>query len=412
MKPLAQFEESLGIQLPSALKAFLTEPRELEYFSVPMVDDFTSLNDLFPGIPTRTLPFLTQSDGSMIGLYCPRGEDKYFIVYFSLGESQIVPLTADVDRFFADPDLWSPDNEVNDDDFRCDAPDAWKHLLYNFKSIAPELELLKPLSLNSSYDGDADQKTFKKLAAKFGSALPQAEIVRGHYRNATSPLDREWWFSLAERFVVDGHFTEAIQALENCQVVHFIHPHYGSIDEEVPSFDMWTKLTELFERLTPLVQEHGDGVDRVTVPHQLLAAERMASEEEADDELVLERIEIEVETGLVDVADSSEDELLDITGVVDGHEIAHFWIASTSSSFFIQVGEVAAIATFEFEDSVVPIGEVLQRIAFFLRDDYLPYPQKYRTKGAKLEDVQVLSFIWSGKSAEYWEVVTNFQDEN
>ena len=66
------------------------------------------------------------------------------------------------------------------------------------------------------------------------------------------------------------------------------------------------------------------------------------------------------------------------------------------------------IVSLEFIDNSYAIGDILQDVAIYLRDDYLPYPKKNRTKGTKLSDIYIHRVVWVADADEsYWDVITN-----
>lgn len=275
MSSWEQIEKRLGLQLPPELREFHASPKRCNYLIPLPPDKIGSLEYLYPQVPMRVLPVFRMSSGDFVGLFFPRQGGPPFLVRFQHEESSIVALASDLRRAFADPDRFSPDNPFNKQGAPAVDDDAWRSLkIQPDTASVPELELLKPMSLHYRDLESDSEDLFRRLSRRFGSGDVRAELIRGQFRAAADLHDMQRWIAVSDGLAGLAHQRDAIQALDNCHTILFIHPHYGSgAKKGEPS---WTSVAVVLERLLAIARTHGDTFDRVAVAHQLQLAHQFA----------------------------------------------------------------------------------------------------------------------------------------
>lgn len=477
---LDEFESRIGVSLPAALKNFLLNPRELEEHDVLTVEEFTSLEAHSPdlNLPLRTLPFLVESCAYKVAIHFPRQSPNPLIVNYFHDVPGLHPITQDIDEFFLriDGDF----HKIYCDEAKTRlSPRPWVSLEYSDSSPPPELELLKPIALNTTPDGSIDLKLIgsiqrpirrsKRLKSVKTGNRP-SDIIARYFDAPLQLLDRDWWLNLSDAFIENGHFQEAIYALENCHAVHAISPHYGQtvFTRCLPTHTQYLKV---FRKLEPLVNEHSDGLDCLIIARKIeVARETMVYAELERIEINLNREDSESEVFHEDADDEAEDEVdnddnddwdafeqaiaqalqwqqdkrigkepvsnecpqdefavnvevplsalvaisredaaAKIVGYSDcGEPVSHLPIESTSSDFRIDVGQGVWLQ-FDIRTSEISVGEVLYDIATYLHEVWVPNPARFRTGGLKLTDISARRLYWEGarNPDAYWLVVVD-----
>lgn len=273
-----QIESRLGLKLPVVLRDFYRTPRRCNYVTPLWPTQIGGLEYLYPQVAPRVLPVFTMPSGDFLGLFFPRQGGSPFLVDFQHEQSVITPLTSDLGQAFADPDRYSPDNPFGKQGAPRGDDSAWRSLKIDPDGAGvPELELLKPMSLHYRDLESRNEDLFRRLSKRFDSGEPRAKLIREHFRAASDLHDRKRWIALSDGLVRLEHWGDAIQALDNCHTILFIHPHYGSgARKGEPS---WKNVAVVLEKLLAIAKAHGDTFDRVAVEHQLGRARQFAKNE-------------------------------------------------------------------------------------------------------------------------------------
>lgn len=222
-------------QLIEPLRHFLLKPPRLKLFRVLEADELEAMIGFSPDLPPQFFPFLRRETGDSIGLYVlPALEEPTTSAFASSGviaveaDGLLRPLDGDIKRFLANPDKYSIDNKINDGEWpKPRGKKKWKPLLFDFQSATPELELLKPLVLNSSSYQEIDQPHVQKLIERFGSSDGVAAIIREHLHEPEDVFDRTCWLKLADDLIKQQHYIQALRALDNCRLTFYIYPQHG-----------------------------------------------------------------------------------------------------------------------------------------------------------------------------------------
>jgi hypothetical protein len=419
---LHEFEKSLGIQLPRGLKQLLIKPKELEYCAIPAIDEFLLLADYGPRMPARCIPMFQEPNGNAVVLYYPRSSSAAMVCYFSQAEPVLIPQTCDLEGYFKDPDIYSPDHPDNDDEVKQDPPDFWKSLRYGSRAPLSEIELLKPFCFNSTQYGESDLEKLQALVSRFKpdskKPVSQAQTtIRDKYEDPLSLLDRQWWLELAEQFSQQELWPEAIAALENCEWVHDVHPFYGysKLVGGKPDWDSiyWGTIYEVVAKLYSVAAVHGDCLNRKTIGRKLELITAHAHDEGSiefdgsgrSNEREAQPFVVTMDVNLKRIHEMSDIELSEVRATSNtGKEIASLPIQETSSAFMISIGRSVRV-DFDFDFPEVQIGQLLKMISDFLEDEYLNNSPKYQTRGKQLVDINVTRLIWL-PGDDSWEVVT------
>jgi len=268
---LPRLEKSLGGTLPRPLNDYFRRPRELEHLQEPKASGVDVLERVFPKLPLRVLPVFATHAGNLLGVYWPRSGTSPVAVAFYKDEYILSVLTADLDRFFGNPDLYSHDHPKH----RGNAPPedlrASTALRISPRATCAELELLKPLYFHYRDLERCEEGLFKGLWKRFGTADPRGDRIRKTFRTPAKLHDRKAWLTLADGFARSGFSNEAICALENCHAVQSVVGYRVKGKACYHSLD-WKDDLEVFERLKPLISEHGDALDQVLVPRMIESA--------------------------------------------------------------------------------------------------------------------------------------------
>ena len=267
----------LGPSLTQAAQSFYRKPRQLRHLQPATRTDLTRLKHLYPAAPARFLPLFGISCGDSLGLYCPRGHEP-FVAGFDHEESILIPISTDADGLFRNPDEFCFNDPA--DPMRSFRKNHKVRASLSIKAGAgkPELELLKPFALHYRALERCDPDLFGRLIKRFRSEALPGRLIREAFGDVTSLHDRRRWLRLASRLAREGFSRNAIEALENCHVLHFIYPFYGEPYRKNPS-PTWSKVLEVLEQLHPLVEEYGDEFDRATTAHKLKLAKQWAKKE-------------------------------------------------------------------------------------------------------------------------------------
>jgi len=474
---LDNFETRTGIQLPAAVRKFLLAPWELEEFWVPSVKEITSLevNSSFYDLPLRTIPFLVESDGSTIALHYPRRSEQVLIVGYSPGSNGVEPLTDNVDLFFQKPDSYSlyRRREAN---LQPPQPLPWLHYLHKTSNEPPELELLKPLALNITDNDDVDLGTVAALieaSRRIGQTenrpgyIEAAGIVAKSLETPEQVLTSIWWQELARNLADDGHYSEAIQALDNCSIICRVRPYYGHTYENCPA--TLPQVRTVFEQLEALASAHGDGFDQLLVARLLADIDTQMQREEAEHQRAgrsydphqeisttyrfeqTQQIEINIHDRLMELKrgadkrtgklpiDNNQPEVefavnlnvcladvlalgrdaaaTEIKGKSDRKKpVALVPVGNTGNIFDVRVPHTICVRI-DFDEPEVPVGLVLFEIAEFMQENWVPYPARHRTNGLQLHELRAKRLLWLGSSTSnnehtHWHLDVDFPDRS
>lgn len=267
-------QKRLGIRLPTSARAFYREPRVLKHLSPASLRDITEFTYLYPAHPPRYFPFFGISSGDVLGLYFPRGGDP-LVAGFDHEQGNVVPLSKDAEGLFQDPDAFVFNVRSKPGHTFLTNEKVFQSLRPRPTGRAPELELLRPFAALYDPLKDLDPRLLGPLLKRFRSTRPPASFIRETFSDLKSVQDRKRWFALSARLNAEGFPMKAIQALENCFVLHAIYPYYGEPDKSDPGPE-WKKVVEVYWHLEPLYRAHGDEFDRITNRHKLVIARKWA----------------------------------------------------------------------------------------------------------------------------------------
>jgi hypothetical protein len=274
-----EIESRLGLKLPAVLHDFYRTPRRCNFVTPLWPTQIGGLDYLYPQVAPRVLPVFTMPSGDFLGLFFPREGGSPFLVDFQHEQSVITPLTSDLGQAFADPDRFSRDNPFSKQSVPWADDSAWSSLRIDADGAnATELELLKPMSLHYRDLESNSEHLFRNLSKRFGSEDPRAKLIREHFKASPDLHDRKRWVALSDGLIRLERWRDAIQALDNCHTILFIHPHYGSgATRGDPS---WKNVAVVLEKLLAIARSHGDTFDRVAMEHQLKIALQFAKKED------------------------------------------------------------------------------------------------------------------------------------
>jgi hypothetical protein len=267
----------LGIRLPGSARTFYRKPPKLKNLVPASIQDLAKLRHLYPAAPARYLPLFSISNGDLLGLYFARGHAP-LVAGFDHEQSNLIPVSKNVDGLFKNPDAYCFNDPANPNRCFLRRNAVWGSLQVRPKARMPELELLKPLAVQYEALKGLDPSIFRALIKNAAAKKDPARLIRETFRDVKSLHDRKRWFQLSDELARAGNRLGAIQALENCHVLHFIYPSYGEpyAKDAKPE---WAKVLEVFERLQPLVEKDGDELDRVTTRHKIRIARGWARDE-------------------------------------------------------------------------------------------------------------------------------------
>lgn len=272
-----KFEKVAGLRIPDEMLAFFRKPRRLKWFDETSAEEVCLLTRFYPAVALRVVPLLSTRCGDFMGLYFPRGGGKPFVVDFHHEESFIAPVTSDLSAFFANPDVYSPDCPERESRHAVHDRRAWRRLLVNVHTAGePEMELLKPFALQFRRVEENDASWFAPLFERFGSTDQVARVVRQAFERPLDLLSRRKWVRLAKQLGRLERWDLAIQALDNSLAIHFVYPYYGEAPRN--GHARWGTVAEVFELLTPVVDAHGDHLDRILVHRGLRMAKQWSRE--------------------------------------------------------------------------------------------------------------------------------------
>ncbi|MEO0249988.1 MAG: SMI1/KNR4 family protein [candidate division WOR-3 bacterium] len=273
-----RIEGRLGVRIPAALRRFHRSPKRYEYFTPLSPSEIGDLQEVYPAVPQRVLPVFIMKNGDHLGLFYPRQGGDPFLVWYDHEAGAIKALTSDLDWAIANPDRFLPDSPINRQGIKAVNDSAWRSLIIDVdRAGIAELELLKPMSLHYRVLESNCEDHFRKLFKRFGSIDPRAKAIRELFKAPEDLHDRKRWYALSDSLARLEYWRDAIQALDNCHTILFIHPHYGEGTKKGKA--SWRNVAWILGKLLAIAMVHGDTFDRVFVKHQLAIAEEWAKRE-------------------------------------------------------------------------------------------------------------------------------------
>jgi hypothetical protein len=253
-----EIETNLGVKFPDEFKeAYDKAPARSGQYGILAKDEILSLRKLASIMPLRFLPICRFPSGGILGLYFPRAQGRVFWCRWDNGESSLEPVAAVSEAILESPLHFDPYSETDEADATLDLGSVpeWSSLVMKKDGQDPELELLKPLSINYLFVDDwGSPPDFDELMERVVRSN-NGQLLERFFQEPLDGYRVECWMKFAEELHRRGRINDSMTALENAHQLLFLRPHHGYPNEDR---DGLLDVRRVFEKMHSL----SDGIEK------------------------------------------------------------------------------------------------------------------------------------------------------